>query len=68
MYSNTSHKSLGKPLTNIIRVIKNIGFTTLPDSTTIAPEKLGETIEQMSHEFPTICALVSNGLVVSIYI
>ena len=30
MGSNTSHNSLGKPLTNIIRVMLNIGCTTSP--------------------------------------
>ena len=47
--SNPSHEYLGKPLTNIIRVMQNIELTTSPDSTTITPEKLGETIEQMAH-------------------
>ena len=55
MKSNTSYKYLGKPLTKIIRVMQKIGLTTSPERNTIIPEKLGATIEQMSHEFPTIC-------------
>ena len=36
--SNPSNKHPGKNLTNIIRVMRNIGFTTSPDRTTITPE------------------------------
>ena len=44
MHSNPSHKSLGKTLINIIRRMQNIGFTTSPDRTKIAPETLGELL------------------------
>ena len=64
---NPSHESLGKPLKKIIIEMLKIGFTTSPDITTITPEKIGATIEQMFHEFPTICSLVSNGLFISIF-
>ena len=66
MNSNSSKKYLGKNLTNIIRVMPNIGFAASSDRIAITPEKLGATIEQMSHEFPTICSLVFNGLFISI--
>ena len=46
--------------------MKNIGFTTSPDTTTIIPEKLGEIITQMAYEFPTIYSWLSNGLFVYI--
>ena len=52
--SNPFHKPLGETLTKIIRVMRNIGFTTSADSTTIAPGKLGATIEKNSHDLPTI--------------
>ena len=47
-------------MTSIIRVMQNIEFTTSPDSTTITPENIGETIDQMARESPIICSLVSN--------
>ena len=68
MKSNTSHKYLVKPLTNIIIVMQNIGFTTSSDRTKITPEKLGERSDKMSHDPPTIWSLVSNGLFSSIVI
>ena len=43
-------------MTNIIRVMQNIGFTTLPDSNTITPKNLGEIIEKMDYELQTICS------------
>ena len=46
--------------------MQNIGFTTSPDRTKIAPETLGETIEHMAHYLPTICSRVSNGFFSSI--
>ena len=49
MYSNPLHKSIGKPLTKIIRVMQNIVFTASPDSTVMTPEKIGATIDQMAH-------------------
>ena len=66
MNSNPQHKSLGKPLTNIIRVMQKIEFTTSPDSTTTTPENLGGNIEQIYHDLPTICSCVSNGLLIYI--
>ena len=54
MDSNQSHESLGKPLANIIIMMRNIGFTTSPDRTTIKPESIRETIEQMEYYLPTI--------------
>ena len=51
---NPEHGSLGKTLTNIIRVMQNIGFTTSPEITTSAPENIGATIGKMAHGFPTI--------------
>ena len=66
IYSNPSHESLGKYFTKIVRVMRKIGFITSPDSTTVAIEKFGATIYQMSRELPIICSLVSNGLLVSI--
>ena len=51
---NKPHKYLGKNLTNIIRVIRNIGFTTSPERTIISPKKIGATIEKMDHELPNI--------------
>ena len=53
---NPSHKSIGKPLTKITRVMQSIGLTTSPDSNTITPENIGETIDKMAHELPTICS------------
>ena len=55
MKYNPSHEFLGKTLTNIIRVMRNVEFTTSPDSTTITPENIGATIEKMARWFPTIC-------------
>ena len=55
MKSNPSHKSLGKTLTNIIRLMQNIELTTSLDSTIITPEKLWETIQKIAHGLPTIC-------------
>ena len=46
MESNPSHKSFGKTLKKIIRIMQNIGFTTSLDSTTNTPEKIGATIEK----------------------
>ena len=66
MKYNPSHETLGKTFTKIIGVMQNIGLTTLPDKTTITPEKLGETIDQMDHYLLTICSWVSNGLFRSI--
>ena len=43
---NPARKSLGNFLTKIIRVMQNIGFTTSQDSTTIAPENLGATVDK----------------------
>ena len=37
MKSNTSHEYLGKPLTNIIRVMQNIGLTTSQYRNIITP-------------------------------
>ena len=54
MYSNTSHKYIGKPLKTIIIMMQNIGFTTSPDSTTITQENIGANIDKISHELPTI--------------
>ena len=53
---NPSHEFLGKTLTKIIRVMQNIVFTTSPDVTTITQENIGATIDQVDHEFPTICS------------
>ena len=47
MKYNPSQEYLGKPLTNIIRVMRNNEFTTSPDRTTITPDNIGETIEKM---------------------
>ena len=63
---NPSHGSIGDNLQKIIRVMRNIGFTTAPYSTTITPEKLGAAMEQMDHECPNICSVVSNGLFIYI--
>ena len=41
-------------MTKIIRVMKNIEFTTSPESTTTTPLNIGATIEKMAHELPTI--------------
>ena len=41
-------------MTNITRVMQKIGFNTSLDITKIVPEKLGATIKQMDHKFPTI--------------
>ena len=43
-------------LTNIIIVMRNIGFATSPDRTTVTPENHGATIDKMDHELPTICS------------
>ena len=51
---NTSHESIGKPLTNIIVVMRKVIFTTSPDITTGTPENLGGSIDKMAHELPTI--------------
>ena len=56
MDSNPSHESLGKPFTKIIIVMRNIGFTTSPEITTITLDNIGETIEKIAHEFPNICS------------
>ena len=40
MKYNTSYEFLGKPLTKVISVAQNIGFTTPPDKTAITPENL----------------------------
>ena len=61
MKSNPSNKSLGKTLTKIINVMRNIGLTTALYRTTSTPEKLGSTIEKMSHDLPTKWSRVSNG-------
>ena len=53
MKYNPLHKSLGKPLTNIIGVMQNIELTISPDRNTTIPEKLEANIEQMDHELPT---------------
>ena len=66
MKYNPSHESLGKPLTKIIRVMRNIGFTPSPDRTTITPEKLGKISEQMDHDITLVRVLLSNGLFSSI--
>ena len=42
--------------------MQEIGFTTYPDITIITSEKLGENIEQMAQDIPTIFSLVSNDL------
>ena len=63
---NPARKSLGNFLTKIIRVMQNIGFTTSQDSTTIAPENLGATVDKMDNYFRTICSGVSNGVFISI--
>ena len=55
MNYNPPHEYLGKLLTNIIRVMQNIKFTISPDRTTVTPENIGENIEKMAHELPTIC-------------
>ena len=55
MKYNPSHKYIGKLCTKIIRVIQNIEFIASPDSTTITSENLGEAIEKMARELPTIC-------------
>ena len=34
--------------------MKNIEFTTSPEITTTTPLKIGATINQMAHKFPTI--------------
>ena len=47
-------KPLVKPLTKIIRVMKNIEFATSPARTTTTPENISENIEQMDNEVPTI--------------
>ena len=56
MKYNPSDESLGKPLTNIIRVMQNIEFTISPDITKIIPENIGGKIEQMDHDLPKICS------------
>ena len=56
MNYNPSHESLGKPLKNFIRVIQNIGFTISLKISIITPEKIGATIDKMSHELPIICS------------
>ena len=55
MDSNPSRKSFGKPPTKITRVTRNIELTTSPVRTTITLEHLGESIDQMDHDLPTIC-------------
>ena len=62
MKSNTSHECIGNTSTNIIRVVQKIELTTSTDRTTSTPEKLGETIEKMSHDIPTIYLGFSNVL------
>ena len=54
MYYYPSHEYLSKNLTKIIIVMQKIWFATSPDSTTITPEKLSSTIDQMDHELPTM--------------
>ena len=49
------HKIPWKTLTNIIRMIRNIRFTTSTECTTITLEN-GANIEKMTHELPTICS------------
>ena len=66
MSYNSCHKSIGRTLTKIIRMTQNIGFTASPERTTITPENIGDTIEKMDHELPTICSGLSNGLFISI--
>ena len=56
MKYNPSQKSPGKTLTNIIKVMRNMEFTTSPDSTATTPENLGTNIEKLDHELPTICS------------
>ena len=53
---NPSHKSIGKPLKNIIRDMRKIAFATSPDSNIITPENIGANIDKMAHKFPTICS------------
>ena len=55
MNYNPPYESLGKTLTYIIRVMRNIGFTASPDISKSTPEKLGSTIDKMAHELPAIC-------------
>ena len=43
---NPSNESLGKNFTKIVIVIRNIGFTTSPESTTITPEKFGKPLKK----------------------
>ena len=54
-------------MTNIIRVIKNIGFTTSPYVTTISPKNLWATVEKMSHELPDTYSWASNGFLISFF-
>ena len=49
MHYNPLDESIGKPFTNIIRVMQNIIFTTSLDSTKITPENFVATIEKMDH-------------------
>ena len=55
MKSNAPNEFLGKAITKTTRVMRKIELTTSKDSTTITPEKIGANIEQMVHEFATIC-------------
>ena len=62
---NTSHESIGKLLTYIIRVMQNIELAKSPYITIISPEKLVATIEkwimtyQLSvNESPMVCSFI----------
>ena len=57
-----SQKSLGKPLTKIITVMKNIGLTKPPYRTIIIPERHGASSDQMDHDFPTLWSWLFNSL------
>ena len=57
---NQLHGSLGKPLKNIIRVIRKIGFTASTENIIITPEYVVATTNNITREFPTICSWVSN--------
>ena len=65
MNSNPYHESIGKPLTKIIIFMRNIEFTTSLDITTITPENIGATIDQIImsyqlsvYESPMVCSVI----------
>ena len=53
---NPPHKYLRKKLTNIIRVMQNIGLNISPFKATFTLEHFGTISDQMAHDLPIICS------------